>query len=174
MRSRIGLAVAMVGFACVSWGWLDACAQVAELRKFPLDGLEGVLTRSGVELDKTVSADGKGSLKMTAKEPTVVRLFEVQGIDVDQARLIYQARLRTENLKGQAFLEMWCRFPGKGEFFSRSLQSPVTGTTEWASAETPFFLQKGEKPDLVKLNVSIQGTGTVWVDDIKLLKGPLK
>jgi hypothetical protein len=40
--------------------------------------------------------------------------------------------------------------------------------------ETPFFLKRGEKPDNVKLNVVINGTGTVWIDDVKLLKGPLQ
>ena len=107
-------------------------------------------------------------------EPTVIRLFETGDIDIEDARLIYQAKVRTEGVQGQVFLEMWCHFPGKGEFFSRGLQSPVSGTTEWTSVETPFFLQKGENPDNVKLNLVIDGTGTVWIDDIRLIKGPLK
>lgn len=37
----------------------------------------------------------------------------------------------------------------------------------------PFFLQKGENPDNVKLNLVIEGKGTVWIDDIHLYKGPL-
>jgi hypothetical protein len=176
MKSRAILGLMLLGLVLA---FLVSCqpaqqTQVTDLRKFPLETLDGVLTKSNVELDKQASGGGKGSLKMTAAEPTVVRLFEVTDLDIDDARLIYQARLRTENLKGKAFLEMWCRFPGKGEFFSRGLQSTVTGTTEWVSCETPFFLKKGEKPDLVRLNVSIEGTGTVWVDGLKLLKGPLK
>lgn len=144
-----------------------------DLRKFPLDSLEGVLTRSGVLLDREHSADGNGSLRIDATDSTVVRLFEVADLDVDEARLIYRAKIRTENVTGQVFLEMWCRFPGRGEFFSRGLQSPLAGTTEWTTQETVFFLKKGEKPDLVKLNVVINGSGTVWVDDVRLLKGPL-
>ena len=62
---------------------------------------------------------------------------------------------------------------GKGEFFSRGLQSPLTGTTNWTTEETPFLLKKGEKPDLVKLNLVINGKGTAWIDDVLLLKGPL-
>ena len=68
---------------------------------------------------------------------------------------------------------MWCRFPGKGEFFSRGLQSPLTGTTDWTTEETAFFLKKGENPDNVKLNLVINGSGTAWIDDVRLLKGPL-
>ena len=33
---------------------------------------------------------------------------------------------------------------------------------------------KGQKPNLVKLNVILNGTGTVWVDDIALVKGRLR
>jgi hypothetical protein len=68
---------------------------------------------------------------------------------------------------------MWCHFPGKGEFFSRGLQTALTGSSDWNSQETFFFLKKGENPDNVKLNLVISGKGTVWIDDIHLIKGPL-
>ncbi len=63
---------------------------------------------------------------------------------------------------------MWCSIPGKGEFFSKALHAPVSGTTNWVSQETPFFLQAGQRAQTVKLNVVVAGTGTVWVDDISL------
>ncbi len=69
---------------------------------------------------------------------------------------------------------MWCVFAGKGEFFSRSLQSPLAGTNDWTTLETPFFLKKGERPSNVKLNVVINGSGRVWIDDLRLVKGPLQ
>ncbi len=144
-----------------------------ELRKFPLDSMEGLITQSGVEIDNQITSDGKGSLRITAAGPTTVRLFEVGGLNVDNARLIYQARVRAEGLTGQAFLEMWCHFPGRGEFFSRGLQSPVTGTVDWTTEETPFFLKKGEMPDYVKLNLVVDGTGKVWIDDVRLTRAPL-
>ena len=148
--------------------------EVMELKRFPIDSLEGIITQSGVQFDKEVSSDGKGSLKIMATEPTVVRLFELGDIDVENARLIYQAKVRTEGVEGQVYLEMWCHFPGKGEFFSRGLQTPLTGTTNWTTEETPFFLKKGENPDNVKLNLVINGKGTAWIDDIRVLKGPLQ
>lgn len=147
---------------------------VSELKRFPIESLEGVIAQSGLQFDKEISSDGNGSLRITAAEPTVVRLFELGDIDVEDARLIYQAKVRTEGVEGQVYLEMWCRFPGKGEFFSRGLQTPLTGTTNWTNEETPFFLKKGENPDNVKLNLVINGKGTAWIDDIRLLKGPLQ
>ena len=135
--------------------------------------MQDLKTQSGVEIDPAVSSDGKGSLRIVAEKPTVVNLFETGDLDIDNANLLYQAKLRTENLKGKIYLEMWCHFPGKGEFFSRGLTSPVSGTVEWTTQETPFFLQQGENPDNVKLNLVIDGTGTAWIDDIRLTSGPL-
>lgn len=156
------------------WACAKPSQQAVEIKHYPIDALDGIITQSGVQIDNVISKDGKGSLKITAPEPTVIRLFETGDIDIENARLIYQAKVRTEGVQGQVFLEMWCHFPGKGEFFSRGLQSPVSGTTEWTSVETPFFLQKGENPDNVKLNLVINGTGDVWIDDIRLIKGPLQ
>ncbi|MFQ5961621.1 MAG: hypothetical protein ACE5MG_09500 [Candidatus Methylomirabilales bacterium] len=156
-------------------GCSQPSTQVTELKHFPLNNTEGVITRSHVTFDKQTSSDGMGSLRIdVTDEPTAVRLFEVRELDVENARLIYQAKVRTEGVDGQVYLEMWCHFPGKGEFFSRGLQTPLTGTTDWTTEETPFLLKKGEKPDFVRLNLVINGTGTAWIDDIRLLKGPLQ
>ena len=151
-----------------------SCSQAKELKHFPVDNLDGVISKSEVELDKEISSDGKGSLKIVALEPTVINLYEVRDIDIENARLMYQARVRTEDIDGKVYLEMWCHFPGRGEYFSRGLQSPLTGTKDWITVETPFFMRKGEKPDYVKLNLVINGKGTAWIDDIRLIKGPLK
>jgi len=144
------------------------------VKRFPLNNLEGVITRTGVSFDEAISSDAKGSLRIDASEPVTVRLFEVRDISIEEARLIYKARLKTKDLQGQAYLEMWCSFPGLGEFFSRSLNSPLSGTVDWTTIETPFFLKKDQKPELIKLNVVINGQGILWIDDISLAKGPLQ
>jgi hypothetical protein len=146
---------------------------VEEIKHYSVDNLDGIITRSGVEVDEEVSSDGNGSLKITTKGPVVIRLFETGDVDVEDARLTYQAKVRTEGVEGQVFLEMWCQFAGKGEYFSRDLGTPLTGTTEWSTEETPFFLKRGENPDNLKLNLVVNGSGTVWIDDIRLLRGPL-
>jgi hypothetical protein len=65
---------------------------------------------------------------------------------------------------------MWCRFPGRGEFFSRALHAPISGTVEWTTQETPFLLEPGQNPDNIKLNIVLDGTGTVWIDDVVLAR----
>ena len=136
------------------------------LREMPLDSLDELITKSGVELDQ-------GAIKVVATGPTTVHVAELEGLALDDARLIYRARLKSEGLNGRAYLEMWCAFPGMGEFFSRALESPLSGTNDWTTQETPFLLQKGQTPSRVKLNLVVDGAGTVWIDRIVLAKGPL-
>jgi hypothetical protein len=169
------VAVASCLFFLVLSGCGGEQAEVTELRSYPLNDLTGLMVESeSIMVDAENSSDGEGSLKIVASEPMTVALYEAGDIDIENAKLIYQAELMTEDLEGQAFLEMWCAFAGKGEYFSRGLDSAVKGTTEWTTRETPFFLKAGENPDNVKLNLVIDGTGTVWIDDIKLVKGPLE
>ncbi|MBZ5553796.1 MAG: hypothetical protein LAO21_13820 [Acidobacteriia bacterium] len=143
------------------------------IKSIPIANMDGVLTQSGVTFDKSTSSDGNGALRIDTSQPVTVRLYEVKDVNVENARLTYRAHLKTQNVIGTAYLEMWCVFPGSGEYFSRALQNPLSGTIDWTTMETPFFLQKGQKPELIKLNVVINGKGTVWVDDITLTKGPL-
>jgi len=110
-------------------------------------------------------------------------LFEVPNPGVDDCRVLYRARLKTEGLTGRAYLEMWCRLPGRGEFFSKGLDQMASGSADWASYEIPFFLKKGEKPDLIKLNLVLQSTGwlwkkpvrgRIWIKEVALLTAPLR
>lgn len=166
LRGCLGMVLILVSCS-------DPSKQVVELRHFPIDSTDGIITRSGVQIDKDISSDGNGSLRVTSTRPAVIRLFETGDVDVENARLTYQARLRTAHVEGQVYLEMWCYFSGKGEYFSRGLKTPLTGTTEWTTEEIPFFLRKGENPDNVKLNLVINGKGTAWIDDIRLIRAPL-
>jgi len=171
----IGLAA--VGLVVLLGGCGDRAekpAQVVELKRLPLDTATGILTSTGVTFDPAQSVDGKGSLRINTSAPTTVRLYELGDVHVENARLIYQASLRTDNAQGRVYLEMWCHFTGRGEFFSRGLASAPSGTTNWTTQETAFFLQPGENPDNVKLNLVMEGPGTAWIDDIKLLRGTLQ
>lgn len=156
----------------VFFGCSKPSEEVTVLKHFPLDTMEGLITRSDVDIDKEISFDGNGSLRISTVQRTVVRLFEVRDIDIEDARLFYEAKVRTEDVDGLVYLKMWCHFTGKGEFFSQGLQSPLSGTNEWTTAQTAFSFRQGENPDIVNLQLVIDGGGTVWIDDIRLIKGP--
>jgi WD40 repeat protein/predicted Ser/Thr protein kinase len=133
------------------------------IRAFDPD--EKPITRDGVTAEE-------GAWRIEAGQKRTVRLFEVSKPGVEDCTLAYRAKIKTRELQGKAYLEMWCRLPGRGEFFSKDFSHAVSGTTDWASCETPFLLEKGQRPDLIKLNLVVEGKGTVWIKDVELLKAP--
>ena len=173
-RRRVFGVIAVVGLTVLASGCGGGRAREETLTKLPITSMEGVLTRTGVDFDERITSDGNGSLRIVTPGPTTVRLFEIRNPDAEDARLIYRAKLRTRDVDGEVYLEMWCRFRGKGEFFSRGLHSPLQGTNEWTSEEIYFLLEKGQKPDVVKLNLVIGGSGTVWIDEVALVKGAVR
>lgn len=144
------------------------------IKKFPVDSATEVIARENVSTDSGISVDGNGSLKINVSGKQTLPLYKLEDIDIEKAVLTYQAALRTDSLDGSACLEMICFFNGKGEFFSRNYDSALSGTNAWTIMSTPFRFRKGENPDIIELNIYVTGMGTVWIDDIKLLKLSLK
>ncbi len=122
---------------------------------------QSTITRDGVTADQA-------GWRIDAKEARTVRLFELPDPGVEDGVLTYRAKIKSEKLQGNAYLEMWCRLPGEGESFSKGLLNDVTGTTDWASYERIFFLKRGQTPDLLKLNVVLEGKGTLWIKDVQV------
>jgi serine/threonine protein kinase len=125
------------------------------------DTSEPTITRDHVEIDG-------GGWKLTANETRSFRLFEHPLPNMQPGPIFYRAKLKTENVQGRAYLEMWVRVPGMGEFFSKGFHIALSGDNGWAEYEIPFLLRKGEQPDLVKLNVTVEGSGSVWIKDVEL------
>ena len=127
-------------------------------------------------ISRDVVADSGAWLVVCTKAVTL-RLFEMPDPGVEDCTVLYRAKLKTEGLTGRAYLEMWCRLPGRGEFFSKGLNQTITGSNDWTSCEIPFFLKKGETPDLIRLNLAIaavgflfkKAAGKVWIKDVELL-----
>ncbi len=171
MKQVLAISVAVVFVAGCSQ--TRQPGQASKLAEFPLNSVEEVIDRHLVVLDRAVSSDGSGSIKVEFDKPATIHLGNFAAEEIANSRLIYRARVKGEYISGRAYLEMLCFFEDQGEFFSRDLQSPVTGTTDWTTEETYFFLKEGENPDMVRLNLIVEGEGTVWVDDISLLRAEL-
>ena len=127
--------------------------------------------------DQPITADGvswdQDAWRIEAGEAGSVALFEVHDPAAEACTLSYRASLKTLDADG-VYLEMWCRLPGMGEFFSKGLNQTLKGTRDWSSNEIPFLLKRGQRPDLVKLNLAFTGSGTVWMRDVELLQTPLR
>jgi hypothetical protein len=137
-----------------------------------LDSPRSLAPQPGLAFDPNISADGRGSFRVDASgERTVVQLADVAIEAPKLPRLSYRARLRSERVAGRAYLELWVKLKGEGESFARTLHSPLSGTSDWSTHEAQFLLEPDQAPTRAKLNVVIEGSGTVWVDTITLRAG---
>lgn len=123
-------------------------------------------------ISKALQADGDGWC-LTLDEAADLPLFAWQPPPLHQCLLTFRAEMKTEALDGKSYLEMWCRFTGRGEYFSKGLHHAVKGTNDWASYETSFRLKEGLTPSLLKLNLIVGGAGRIWIRQIELLQTPL-
>jgi len=125
------------------------------------------ITESGVSPDD-------GGWRIQAPAAGSVRLFEIAEPALERCVLAYRAEVRTVDVEGGAYLEMWCRLPGRGEFFSKGIDHKAMGTSGWSSYEVPFYLKAGQRPDLIRLNVAFDGPGTLWLRSVELLSTPTR
>ncbi len=146
--------------------------EVELLFRYPLDSTEGMIDAEYAEFDENVSRDGKGSIKITAEDPVIIRLYEIKEPKIHNLTLIYKAYARTKGLKGNVFLEMRVSFK-QAKQIVRGLASKIKEDEDFTEIDTIFFLKKGHYPESVELNLVIEGSGTVWIDDIRIFKGPL-
>ena len=161
-------------FLFFGWGCQKPPIESNILVELPVDSMKNIISESDVRFVKDFSKDGNGCLRIDVDEAKFIRLYELDDIDLEYARLKYKAEVKTENFAGETFLEMWCFFEGKGRFFSRGLNDTLSGTNDWTTLETVFLLKKGENPDKVELDLVINGTGgTIWVDAIRIEKAKL-
>jgi hypothetical protein len=145
-------------------------AGAEELKKLSLDDASVIGTT--IQTDSQEKAEGKGSIKITTQWPTTICLGEVASLDVENSKLVYKAKVKSD-LDGTAFLELWAHVGG-GQYFSRGMNDVVSRKTDWKIIQTPFLFEKGQRPEKVTLNLVINGRGTVWIDDIVLSKESLQ
>lgn len=112
-------------------------------------------------------------LQVRSNEAATQRLFDVELSHVEQCKLAYRFLIHTENLTSAVYPEMWCRIPGKGEFFSRGVDNQIKGTNDWMQVEIPFYLEKGQVADLLHLNLVFEGKGTVHLKEIEVTSTPV-
>lgn len=148
----------------------------SDIEAFSADTMEKVVSTDMVAVDNSVFTEGKGSLKITLEQPATVRLYEVAFPQCDNANLVYKVKMKAKDFGGDAYLQMVVHFPSGGEMTMDNYQAkvggPMGGTMDWTAQELTAPIRKGQKPDSVKLNLILNGGGTVWVDDIHLVKVP--
>ncbi|MEE9300708.1 MAG: hypothetical protein V3V17_06235 [Alphaproteobacteria bacterium] len=171
LRRHLPLALALTVGMTACWAASLPPAVAEELVALPMDdaGHLGTVISS----DPSSKTAGEASIRISTAWPTLVNLAELPVSGIEAATLVYEADLRSDSLEGNAYLEMWCLFPDGGQYFSRGLDSVVGGTADWRTLRTSFFLEEGQRPEKLTLNVVINGRGTVWIDNLRVRKEPL-
>jgi hypothetical protein len=132
-----------------------------------LESLDGLLTRDGMTLEAQ-AWQGRAGIRIDVHGSTSIPLAEVQTRGAAAVVLTYRGHLRSANLTGRAYLEMRCTTCGDGELVSRALDAAVSGTTEWVMQVTRLSLGKEPRAQTVRLNVRVEGSGIVWVQNVLL------
>jgi len=126
--------------------------------------------------DPDVSQDGGGSLRVaTGEQGGRLRLYRLEDVGSVEGSLLYTGFLKSQDLRGAAFLELWCH-PAEGNpAFVRGVPRRVAGTSDWKPQELAFSRPETcHDPVSVELNVVIQGAGTVWIDNLRLWDVPVE
>ncbi|MGH9804754.1 MAG: hypothetical protein ACRD4D_06255 [Candidatus Acidiferrales bacterium] len=174
MKKRALLAALCLGLAACAPEQPTLPINPEEIARFPLNSLSELASSEEVTIDTEVTTDGVGSARVDATEPTSVTLLEVTDLDAQNATLTFEARLRSQDLEGNAHIEMEVFLPEQEEPVSLpGLGRMASGTTEWVVATSSFYFQPGQQPEAVRLKLVVDGAGTVWVDEVRLLRTPL-
>ena len=88
---------------------------------------------------------------------------------------LVRGRVRTEDVIGIGFLEMWSDLGAQGRYFSRTLGSTgpmrnLAGTQDWRTFVLPFQLGDGPTPRALELNVVLPGSGKVFLEGLELVQ----
>jgi hypothetical protein len=143
-----------------------------ELAHFPLS--EGAVpVGADAVFDPEISRDGGGSLRVESREGGRLRLYRLGELGPVSGRLLMTGFLKSRDLEGAAFFEMRCRPAVGNEAFVRGVAGRVEGSSDWKPTQMGF-----SRPDLcsnpvsVELNVVVDGSGTIWIDDLRLWNVP--
>lgn len=144
-----------------------------ELARFAIDGSDGLspdVARVDAVFDPEVSSDRGGSLRIDADGPVFVELASVPGEDEDVSfrQLLYEARVKTRDARGPVFLVMQAGI-GPGMPVS-GVEHALTGSHDWTTLRAAAGNPGGTRLDgVTKLQLEIAGSGTVWIDDLRLV-----
>jgi hypothetical protein len=121
------------------------------------------------QINLSISSDeAENATLIETGGPANIHITQIQpSRKLENSTIHYTAEVKSENLEGQAYLEMWSHF-GTAQYFSKGLQSTVQGSSDWAEISTPFMFKKGQNPDKITLNLVIQGSGKVWIRNVQL------
>lgn len=142
----------------------------------PTDGQERYRWVVGEAGDKD-KADGRGdraAIEIHGEAgQTLTPIVEVRNPPVESHLYVVRGRIKYENVVGDAYIEMWNDFGGRGAYFTRTLggvgpMRSISGTSGWRDIGLPFTAEPGMKPERITINVVMPGGGTVFLSPLTI------
>jgi len=123
---------------------------------------------------EVVTVDGEPGIKLTytGTQQTSVTIAEIPGNGLDDTRILYRAQVSSTDLNAPAYLELYAVVEGAA-YFSRALHEELIGTMPVRPSSTPFFLEKGQALEAVRLGVRFEGPGSVTLSEMRLVEGAI-
>jgi hypothetical protein len=125
-----------------------------------------------VSADPTVAYSGRSSLKLHAE--TTGRAAAVQGFPIAAGDLgkVYklEMKVKTAGVTGGAVTRFQFNSAAGPRVGALVYLDSLSGTNDWTTIED--FVQIPNNPDIASFKIEIfleQGTGTVWVDDVRMV-----
>ena len=107
----------------------------------------------------------------------VIPLFALENPGITKANYALIGKVRTKDVEGEGYLEMWNHFPDGGAYFSRTLASYgpmkcLKGTQGWRYFVLPFHIvdDNGLRPTELTFDVFLPGKGTVEIGPLTLVQ----
>jgi hypothetical protein len=146
-----------------------------EIAHYPLNA-DAVPSGADAVFDRDVSQDGGGSLRVvTGEDGGRLRLYRIDDVGPVDGALLYTGFLKSQDLQGMAYFELWCHPADGNPAFVRGVARRVEKSSDWKPQELSFSQPETcTDPVSVELNVVIQGAGTVWIDNLRLWDVPVE
>ncbi len=117
-------------------------------------------------------------IENTEPEQLVVRLVTIEDPQLHDPGYVAHCLVRTEQVEGNAYLEMNSFFADGRSYFSKTLGQagpyrPLTGTSDWQTRNLPFDLGgSGLEPVRLEINLVMPGRGRVYLKEMTLEQIP--
>ncbi len=146
------------------------------VHEFTADSTDEIVDSGAISLDTETSVDGTASIRVQRDESGkgVIGLYQVDDAEINNSRLVYMAKMKTEGVENMAYLRLRVATQNDVELVSYGPPIPLSGDSEWTEVATELFLDRGNKARSIGLDLVIDGKGTVWIDQVGLLKKPLR
>ena len=123
---------------------------------------------AGVDLTQTISGKGAKYIHNVAGDGkswgTLMQMFSAEKYRGQRVRL--RARVKTKEVSGWAGLWMRVDVPGQRSVLYNSQDKPIKGSADWQ--QRSVVLDVGPGANALAFGVIQNGSGEVWIDDVKL------